>query len=50
MTNDSTTILKSPSMNQAKKSPSKVSIEMIRQFAYSCNVINGMSFRIMMAN
>ncbi len=49
MTNDSTTLI-SPSMNQLKKTPSKMSIELIRQFARSCNVINDMSFRIMMAN
>lgn len=51
MTNDSTTLMSSTSMNlQSKKSPSKMSIELIRQFARSCNVINDMSFRIMMAN
>lgn len=50
MTNDSTTLI-SPSMNiQSKKSPSKMSIDMIRQFARSYNIISDMNFRIMMAN
>lgn len=50
MTNDSTTLI-SPSMNlQSKKTPSKMSIELIRQFARSYSVMNDMSFRIMMAN
>lgn len=50
MTNDSTT-LKSPSMNlQSKKSPSRMSVEMIRQFARSYSVMTDMTFGIMMAN
>ncbi len=50
MTNDSTTLMTTSMNIQCKKSPSKMSIEMIRQFARSCNSINGMNFRMMMAN
>ena len=50
MTNDSTTIKSTVMSHQSKKTPSKMSIELIRQFARSCNVINDVSRRIMMAN
>lgn len=50
MTNDSTT--KSPDDIEVKimKSPKSVTLELIRQFAHSCNVLKDMSFDVMMAN
>ncbi|MBD5277640.1 MAG: hypothetical protein HDS32_00125 [Bacteroides sp.] len=50
MTNDSTTILSTSSNHKSAKSPSRATIEMLRQFARTCVVVNDMSFRVMMSN
>ncbi len=50
MTNGSTTILSSTFNQQSMKSPRKVTIEMIRQFARTCVSIKDMQFDVMMAN
>ncbi len=50
MTNSSTTFLSSTSSQQPMKSPRKVTIELIRQFARTCISIKDMNFDVMMAN
>lgn len=51
MTNGSTTTLSSTVVNpKSMKSPSKASIEMIRQFARTCIEIKDMRLNVMMAN
>lgn len=50
MTNGSTSILSSSSNQQSMKSPRKVTIEFIRQFARTCISIKDLNFDVMMAN
>lgn len=50
MTNGSTTTLSSTVNPKSMKSPSKASIEMIRQFARTCIEIKDMRLNVMMAN
>lgn len=50
MTNDSTTILSPTPNHTSMKSPRKATIEMIRQFARTCVVVNDMRFQVMMSN
>ncbi len=50
MTNGSTAILSSASSQQSMKSPRKITIELIRQFARTCISLKDMNFDVMMAN
>lgn len=50
MTNGSTTILSSTVNPKCMKSPSKASIELIRQFARTCTQIKDLRLNVMIAN
>lgn len=50
MTHGSTTTVSSVGNVKSMKSPSKATIELIRQFARTCTVVKDMTFDVMMAN